>query len=52
MSNNRVKSGYENRISAPIDKVPAAGSREGRADGVEITKPGIAHPRSILEEAA
>ncbi|TDL28809.1 hypothetical protein BD410DRAFT_738534 [Rickenella mellea] len=41
-SNNRVKSGYDNRILAPIDMVPNAGARQGTADGVETTESGIA----------
>ncbi|PFH49211.1 hypothetical protein AMATHDRAFT_148170 [Amanita thiersii Skay4041] len=42
-SNNRVKSGYENRSGAPIDMVPSAGARTGTADGVETSEPGIAN---------
>lgn len=34
-SNNRVKSGYEDRWSAPIDKVPDAGADEGFANAME-----------------
>lgn len=41
-SNNRVKSGYKNRGTAPIDMVPDAGSRTGRPDGIETTEHGIA----------
>ena len=41
VTNNRIKSGYENRARAPIDLVPSAGAREGHADGVETTVPGI-----------
>jgi len=37
-SNNRVKSGYENRRSAPIDMIPNAGARSGTADGTETTE--------------
>ena len=33
MSNNRVKSGYANRTSAPIDQVPSAGAVYGTPDG-------------------
>ncbi|KAF8321554.1 hypothetical protein DL93DRAFT_2072264 [Clavulina sp. PMI_390] len=33
VSNNRIKSGYENRGNAPIDMVPGAGSVSGTADG-------------------
>lgn len=32
-SNNRVKSGYTNRPTAPIDMVPSAGAVSGTADG-------------------
>ncbi|KAG9011017.1 hypothetical protein FRB94_009004 [Tulasnella sp. JGI-2019a] len=32
-SNNRIKSGYTNRPSAPIDRVPDAGAAAGYADG-------------------
>ena len=49
MTNNRVKSGYENRTKAPIDMVPSAGARAGRADGVETTGTGIANLDSQLE---
>ncbi|KAF5313037.1 hypothetical protein D9619_003372 [Psilocybe cf. subviscida] len=48
-SNNRIKSGYDNRTQAPIDMVPSAGAREGHADGNEITAPGIANVESELE---
>ncbi|KAF8624762.1 hypothetical protein AX15_005656 [Amanita polypyramis BW_CC] len=44
VSNNRIKSGHQNRMNAPIDKVPGAGARSGTADGVEISEPGLAHP--------
>ncbi|KII93396.1 hypothetical protein PLICRDRAFT_35597 [Plicaturopsis crispa FD-325 SS-3] len=44
VSNNRVKSGYQNRRSAPIDSVPHAGARAGTASGVEVTEPGLANP--------
>jgi len=36
-SNNRVKSGYENRGSAPINRVADAGMRSGTANGLETT---------------
>ncbi|KAJ7597612.1 hypothetical protein C8J56DRAFT_851915 [Mycena floridula] len=42
VSNNRVKSGYQNRSRAPIDMVPDAGSRMGTADGVETSEPTLA----------
>ncbi|KAF9014989.1 hypothetical protein BDQ17DRAFT_1535735 [Cyathus striatus] len=41
VSNNRVKSGYQNRTTAPIDLVPQAGSRSGTSDGIETTEPGL-----------
>jgi len=44
VSNNRVKSGYANRASAPIDLVPHAGARMGAADGTEYTEPSLAVP--------
>jgi hypothetical protein len=50
VSNNRVKSGYENRGRAPIDMVPSAGARAGHADGVETTGTGIANLDSQLED--
>ena len=50
VSNNRVKSGYENRGRAPIDTVPSAGARAGHADGVETTGTGIANLDSQLED--
>jgi len=34
-SNNRVKSGYTNRPTAPIDMVPGAGALSGHADGTQ-----------------
>ncbi|KAG6845632.1 hypothetical protein H0H87_005839 [Tephrocybe sp. NHM501043] len=51
VSNNRVKSGYENRRRAPIDLVPHAGARAGTADGIETTDSGIANHDAELEEA-
>lgn len=50
VSNNRVKSGYENRGKAPIDMVPSAGARAGHADGVETTGTGISNLDSQLED--
>jgi len=44
VSNNRVKSGYTNRESAPINDVPGAGARTGAADGTEHTEQGLAVP--------
>ncbi|KAI0067818.1 hypothetical protein BV25DRAFT_1819261 [Artomyces pyxidatus] len=44
VSNNRVKSGYANRPSAPIDRVPDAGARAGTASGHETTESSIASP--------
>ncbi len=49
VSNNRIKSGYENRTRAPIDLVPAAGARAGTADGTEITEPGLAPQAESLD---
>ncbi|KAF9535512.1 hypothetical protein CPB83DRAFT_872404 [Crepidotus variabilis] len=49
-TNNRVKSGYENRPLAPIDMVPSAGSKEGGADGVETTLPSLANPMRHIED--
>ncbi|KAG6869173.1 hypothetical protein C0993_012272 [Termitomyces sp. T159_Od127] len=49
VSNNRVKSGYQNRPRAPIDMVPAAGARSGTADGTDTSEPSIA---ADLEDAA
>ncbi|KAF8740670.1 hypothetical protein AX14_007802 [Amanita brunnescens Koide BX004] len=46
VSNNRVKSGYQNRVNAPIDRVPGAGARSGTADGIETSEPSLAHPSS------
>ena len=48
MSNNRVKSGYENRQNAPIDLVPDAGARAGTANGLETTESSLAS--SDIEE--
>ncbi|KAF8649721.1 hypothetical protein AX16_005493 [Volvariella volvacea WC 439] len=50
VSNNRVKSGYQNRTHAPIDAVPQAGSRSGTADGTDTTPPSIGTLESDLEE--
>lgn len=50
VTNNRIKSGYENRMRAPIDMVPSAGARAGRADGIETTGTGIANLDSQLED--
>jgi len=36
-----VKSGYQNRGTAPIDLVPDAGARTGKPDGIETTSLGI-----------
>lgn len=44
VSNNRIKSGYQNRASAPIDTVPQAGARMGTANGIEITEAGLGVP--------
>ncbi|KAF7310631.1 hypothetical protein HMN09_00605900 [Mycena chlorophos] len=41
VSNNRIKSGHENRARAPIDNVPDAGSRSGTANGIETTEVGL-----------
>jgi hypothetical protein len=41
-SNNRVKSGYENRHNAPINRVPDAGARVGTANRLETTEASIA----------
>jgi len=49
VSNNRVKSGYEDRGSAPINLVPDAGSRAGTANGRETTEASIALPDDIEE---
>ena len=46
-SNNRVRSGprkAQARAPRPIDLVPAAGARQGTADGVETTEAGLALP--------
>ncbi|KAI0274847.1 hypothetical protein BC834DRAFT_965322 [Gloeopeniophorella convolvens] len=44
VSNNRVKSGYTNRPTAPIDRVPDAGARAGTASGLETTESSLASP--------
>lgn len=44
VSNNRVKSGYDNRINPPIDAVPEAGARTGAANGDEYTASSLAIP--------
>jgi hypothetical protein len=51
VSNNRVKSGYENRSKAPIDLVPSAGARSGTADGRETTEPGLVSQGESSEES-
>ncbi|KAJ7785977.1 hypothetical protein B0H16DRAFT_1488777 [Mycena metata] len=49
VSNNRIKSGYENRASAPIDRVADAGAASGTADGIETSEPGLANSDVDLE---
>lgn len=49
VSNNRIKSGYENRGVAPIDMVASAGARAGTADGIETSEPGLGQPDLELE---
>ena len=44
-SNNRIRSGPHRRRGArPIDLVPAAGARQGTANGIETTEAGLAIP--------
>ncbi|KAG6837041.1 hypothetical protein H0H93_015904 [Arthromyces matolae] len=50
VSNNRIKSGYENRRRAPIDMIPSAGARSGTADGIETSEPTLANTESELED--
>ncbi|KAF7320011.1 hypothetical protein MKEN_00785000 [Mycena kentingensis (nom. inval.)] len=50
VSNNRVKSGHENRAAAPIDRVHDAGARMGTANGIETTEPGLAVSREAEVE--
>jgi len=50
VTNNRIKSGYENRARAPIDMVPQAGAASGTADGIETSEPGLANPDADLED--
>ncbi|KAJ7169555.1 hypothetical protein C8R46DRAFT_1089173 [Mycena filopes] len=50
VSNNRIKSGYENRARAPIDMVPDAGAASGTADGIETSEPGLANTDADLEQ--
>ncbi|TRM60119.1 hypothetical protein BD626DRAFT_135537 [Schizophyllum amplum] len=52
VSNNRVKSGYENRRHAPIDDVPGAGARQGTADGTDTTPPSVAATEADIESGA
>ncbi|KAK7064526.1 hypothetical protein R3P38DRAFT_2825094 [Favolaschia claudopus] len=49
VTNNRIKSGHENRAGAPIDMVPDAGSRSGTADGIETSEVGLASTEADLE---
>jgi len=49
VSNNRVKSGYEDRKNAPINLIPDAGARAGTANGRETTEASIALPDNIEE---
>jgi hypothetical protein len=44
VSNNRIKSGHENRVNAPIDMVPDAGARTGTANGDEYSTSTLAIP--------
>ncbi|THV06090.1 hypothetical protein K435DRAFT_44440 [Dendrothele bispora CBS 962.96] len=48
VSNNRVKSGYDNR-RAPIDQIPEAGSRTGTPNGIETTKTSLSRPEHNQE---
>ncbi|KAJ2928892.1 hypothetical protein H1R20_g8185, partial [Candolleomyces eurysporus] len=50
VSNNRIKSGYENRTRAPIDMVPGAGARAGTANGIETTEPGLIGSQPTIED--
>ncbi|KAF8226106.1 hypothetical protein L208DRAFT_1407635 [Tricholoma matsutake] len=50
VSNNRVKSGYQNRAQAPIDMIPQAGSRTGTANGIETSERGLGNSDSDLED--
>ncbi|KIL71009.1 hypothetical protein M378DRAFT_66540 [Amanita muscaria Koide BX008] len=50
VSNNRVKSGYQNRSNAPIDNVPEAGARSGTANGIETSEPTLAQSDSYQAE--
>ncbi|KAF5337121.1 hypothetical protein D9611_003197 [Ephemerocybe angulata] len=50
VSNNRIKSGYENRKQAPIDMVPGAGARAGTANGIETTEPGLVGSQPTIED--
>ncbi|KAF8058273.1 hypothetical protein FPV67DRAFT_1428630 [Lyophyllum atratum] len=50
VSNNRIKSGYDNRTRAPIDMVPHAGARAGTADGIETSEPGLSNAEAELED--
>ncbi|KAF9073807.1 hypothetical protein BDP27DRAFT_1318185 [Rhodocollybia butyracea] len=52
VSNNRVKSGYNNRRNAPIDRVPQAGARSGTANGQETTEAGLPRIEHDLEAAS
>ncbi|KAG6832247.1 hypothetical protein H0H92_004212 [Tricholoma furcatifolium] len=49
VSNNRIKSGYQNR-RAPIDQVPGAGARAGTANGIETSEPSLANNDVDLED--
>ncbi|KAJ7357012.1 hypothetical protein DFH08DRAFT_850753 [Mycena albidolilacea] len=49
VTNNRIKSGHDNRARAPIDMVPDAGSRSGTANGIETSEPGLASTEADLE---
>jgi len=50
VSNNRVKSGHQNRPQAPIDMVPHAGSRTGTANGIETSDRGLGNSDFDLED--
>jgi len=49
VSNNRVKSGYQNRPQAPIDLVPHAGARSGTANGIDTSEQGLGNTGPDLE---
>lgn len=49
-SNNRIRSSMPKKVPRPIDHVPAAGTRNGHANGTETTEAGLRAADASLED--